>query len=266
MKAERALRAVEELITEFGDEKALKNFYLDFARRLEVLRLVKEHCKPGGIVLDLGAQPFVISCALRTMGYEVIAYDIEPEPYLKIAESCGVKVVKCDLETDELGFSGADCAVFSEVLEHLHYYYIPLIMAKINRALKYGGYIILTTPNIASFSKRLALLLGRQPILRYHVREYTIDEVLSIVKRAGFEVVKAYFSVAIDLPSFPESRQVVLSYRDLIRTIVKRPTQVGILEALTYPIKKLIPSLRALTIVVAVKSREPEVGVTERWG
>jgi hypothetical protein len=36
------------------------------------------------------------------MGYNVVAIDVEPEPYLSIAESCGVDVVKCDLEKDEL--------------------------------------------------------------------------------------------------------------------------------------------------------------------
>jgi len=31
------------------------------------------------------------------MGYNVMAIDVEPEPYLSIAGSCGVDVVKCDL-------------------------------------------------------------------------------------------------------------------------------------------------------------------------
>jgi len=161
VSAEKALRGVEEIIRRFGDEKALSSFRIELARRLEVLRLVEEHCKPDSVVLDLGAQPFIVSCALRRMGYEVVAFDIEPEPYLKIAESCGVRVVKCDLETDELGINGAGCAVFSEVLEHLHYYHIPFVMAKINRALRHGGHLILTTPNMASLFRRLRLLLGR---------------------------------------------------------------------------------------------------------
>lgn len=76
--------------------------------------------------MDLGAQPFITSCALRILGYNVTAFDIDPGPYMKIAETCDVDVVKCDLERDELGFDNADCAVFTEVLEHLHYYYVPL--------------------------------------------------------------------------------------------------------------------------------------------
>jgi hypothetical protein len=35
------------------------------------------------------------------MGYKLVAFDIEPEPYAKIAESCGVGVIKCDPEDDD---------------------------------------------------------------------------------------------------------------------------------------------------------------------
>jgi len=65
--------------------------------------------------------------------------------------------------------------------------------------LRIGGYLILTTPNIASLFRRLRLLLGKQPIYRYHVREYTMDEVLAIIREAGFNIVKAYYSAVNDL-------------------------------------------------------------------
>jgi len=52
--------------------------------------------------------------------------------------------------------------MFTEVLEHIHYYYVSLILSKINRALKLGGVLVLTTPNIASLFRRLRLLLGKQ--------------------------------------------------------------------------------------------------------
>jgi len=101
------------------------------------------------LFLDLGAQPFILSFVLRNMGYDVVAFDIEPEPYMEIAEACNVNVVKCDLERDELGVANADCVVFTEVLEHLHYY-VPTVLAKIDNALKSGGFLILMTLNITS--------------------------------------------------------------------------------------------------------------------
>jgi len=42
-------------------------------------------------------------------------------------------------ERDELKVANADCAIFTEVLEYLHYYYVPSVLEKINRALKKGG-------------------------------------------------------------------------------------------------------------------------------
>jgi len=69
-------------------------------------------------------------------------------------------------------------------LGHLHYYYVSLVLSRINRALKPGGALILTTPNIASLFRRLRLLLGIQPIYHYHVREYTMRKVVSLLREA----------------------------------------------------------------------------------
>jgi len=88
MSAEKALLSVKEVIELFGNQKALSSFYIEFLRRLEVLKLVEAHCNPGSTVLDVGAQPFITSCALKNMGYRVIAFDVEPEHYVEIAGSC----------------------------------------------------------------------------------------------------------------------------------------------------------------------------------
>ena len=124
---------------------------------------------------------------------------------------------------------------------------------------------MLEAPNIASLFRRLRLLLDRQPIYRYHVREYTIGEVLSIVGEVGFDVVEAYFSAVNDV-SLVEADYPVLSYWDLIKANAKRPTQVNVLRTLVYPVVRLIPSLRQLIVVVAEKSKEPELKTIERWG
>jgi len=269
MIAREALLSVREIVERFGDSKAIQSYYFEFGRRLEVLKLVEEWCKQGSTILDLGAQPFIISCALRKMGYNVIAFDVDPEPYMRIAEACNVNVVRCDLERDELGVDNADCAVFTEVLEHLHYYYVPLVLNKINRALKCGGVLILTTPNIASLFRRLRLLLGIQPIYHYHVREYTMREVISLLREAGFEITKAYYSIVNDLTLIdtdPEEHLRISSFKDLVRIVLKKPTKLNILRLLAYPIVKIRPSLRQLIEVVATKAREPTVQALERWG
>jgi SAM-dependent methyltransferase len=269
MNAREALLSIKEIVERFGNSRAVHSYYLEFGRRLEVLKLVEEYCGQGSTVLDLGAQPFIISCALRKMEYNVIAFDIDPEPYMRIAKACRVDVVKCGLERDELDINNADCAVFTEVLEHLHYYYVPLVLSKINRALKLGGVLVLTTPNIASLFRRLRLLLGIQPTYHYHVREYTMKEVVSLLREAGFEITKAYYSVVNDLTFIdadPEEHLRISSFKDLVSIVLKKPTKLNILRLLAYPIAKLRPSLRQLIVVVATKTREPTVQILERWG
>jgi 2-polyprenyl-3-methyl-5-hydroxy-6-metoxy-1,4-benzoquinol methylase len=238
MKAREALISVKEVVERFGDSRAVHSYYLEFGRRFEVLKLVEEYCRKGSTVLDLGAQPFIVPCALRKMGYNVIAFDVDPEPYLRIAEARNVNVVKCDLERDKLGINNADCAVFTEVLEHLHYYYAPLVLGKINKALKHGGVLILTTPNIASLFRRLRLLLGIQPTYQYHAREYTMREAVSLLREAGFEVIKAYYSTVNDLSFIdadPEEYLGVSSFKGLVRIALKKPTKQNILGLLAYP-------------------------------
>jgi hypothetical protein len=69
-------------------------------------------------VLDLGAQPFIASCALKAMGHDVTAVDVEPEPYMPIAERCGVEAMKRNSERERFDICSADCAMFTEVIAH----------------------------------------------------------------------------------------------------------------------------------------------------
>lgn len=57
------------------------------------------------------------------------------------------------------------------------------------RSLKQGGYLFLTTPNASSILTIHKALGGVAPYLyRPHVREYSVQEVVDMVKHAGFTV------------------------------------------------------------------------------
>jgi hypothetical protein len=95
-----------------------------------------------------------------------------------------------------------------------------------------------------------------------------MEEVLELIKGAGFDVVESYYSHINDLTYINADQEDYLrvkSYKDLIRITVKRPTRVNILRTLAYPLVKLKPSLRQLTIIVATKVEEPKVEVIVRW-
>jgi len=96
-------------------------------------------------------------------------------------------------------FSAVLCC---EVLEHL--VRDPMhMMAEINRVLREGGHLVVTTPNIASLRAAAAVLQGYHPGLlpgylrpelelkevRHH-REYTPQEVRWLLEDAGFEVMR----------------------------------------------------------------------------
>jgi len=196
-----ALLRVREVVEVLGDGRVKHSYYPEFHRRLQVLELVSEYCRSGGRVVDFGASPFITSCALKHIGFEVLAVDFDPGEYGRIAEACGVRAVGADFERDRVPIDDgwAGCAVFSEVLEHLNPYYVSHAMSEINRVLRLGGIPVLTTPNIASLFRRLRLLFGIQSQYRLHVREYTKCEVEDLLGRHGFRALRSFYSDVNDL-------------------------------------------------------------------
>lgn len=90
-----------------------------------------------------------------------------------------------------------DLIVFSETIEHL--YTAPsLIISYLSKYLKSGAQagLLIQTPNAVSFSKRVQMLLGRNPFEQIreelhnpgHFREYTITELEKLGADAGFSV------------------------------------------------------------------------------
>ena len=112
------------------------------------------------------------------------------------------------------------------------------------------------------------MLLGKQPIYRRHVREYTMEEVLELIKGAGFDVVEPYYSYISDLTYIDADQEDYLrvnGYKDLVRITIKRPSKANILRTLAYPLIKLKPSLRQSIIIIAMKVKELKSNTIERW-
>ena len=92
-------------------------------------------------------------------------------------------------------------------------------------------------------------------------------EVVLLLREAGFEIVKAYYSVVNDLTYInadPEEYLGISSFKDLVRIVLKKPTKLNTLRLSAYPIVKLRPSLRQLIAIVAVKAREHTSRMPER--
>jgi SAM-dependent methyltransferase len=114
----------------------------------------------------------------------------------------GVEVVAppyYNLEKEPAPFADGefDGVILMEVLEH--FTVDPMFaLAEINRVIRPGGYLLLTTPNIASWAALRSLLQWRSPYLYglferrpnpdRHNREYTVMEVDYLARAAGFTV------------------------------------------------------------------------------
>lgn len=86
--------------------------------------------------------------------------------------------------------------VMGEIIEHL-YTFPGLVLRCASTWLEGGGYLIIQTPNACALHKRIKMLAGRNPyeMIREsrdnpgHFREYTLRELDSIVRQAGFSPV-----------------------------------------------------------------------------
>jgi SAM-dependent methyltransferase len=124
--------------------------------------------------------------------------------------------VVCDFNSDEIYLpfreSRFDLAICTEVLEHLLW---PHFMLKeIYRVLAPGGHLIVSVPNMASLSYRIAWLMGHLPSCAAsgnlpqtmggtsyeieggrtrggHVVDFTMERIHRLLETAGFAILKA---------------------------------------------------------------------------
>lgn len=117
--------------------------------------LCLEHLAPGSAVLDLGAGSGVTSRALRDAGMQVTAFDMRPLPDEQFE---GIECVVADLQegipVDDGAYDGAVCQEVAHQLENPWAF-----LREVERVLRPGGVLVLSTPNMYHFSIRLYELL-----------------------------------------------------------------------------------------------------------
>jgi cyclopropane fatty-acyl-phospholipid synthase-like methyltransferase len=134
-----------------------------------------------------------------------------------------------------------DVIVMAEVIEHL--YTAPqLVLRFIRTLLVPGGLLLVQTPNAADLSRRIKLVLGRNPyeMIRTdvtnpgHFREYTRAELRALAEATGFHVqrmrTRFYFDMryAIHGDSGNHPRPVRGTIKNLIYASLPAPLRWGI--------------------------------------
>jgi len=159
-------------------------------------------------VLELGAVPYSMTILLRRYRLAEVDtysfYEVEEGPKAHVLESPdGLERYRFDyqpINVERDPFPAAegsyDLVLCCEVLEHVlinpsHMFY------EAHRALKRGGFLVVTTPNVARSQNIKALAEGRNIYDAYHGngiygrhnREYTAAEVHALLESCGFDLV-----------------------------------------------------------------------------
>lgn len=163
----------------------------------------------GQRVVDVPAGSGVTSTFLLDMGAKVSSFDLFPEFFQE-------KRVRCEFadlsETIPMGNQQADWVIFQEGIEHLPDQLKAL--KEMNRILKPGGHMILTTPNFSNLRSRVSHLLMESESLRVlppneidsvwfskkdsgrmyygHIFSIGIQRLRILAKLAGFDIVQVH--------------------------------------------------------------------------
>lgn len=185
-----AVKAVAKPLLETGDEYHIGHT-ARLARTLEVL--YGEGVVEGGRILELGTTgffPIAVESLFPGVTIDVTNYDNAWTPT--------VTAFAIDLEYDEIPAEDEtyDIVLCCEVLEHMEI--DPMhMLSEVNRVLKIGGKLIVTTPNILSSQAWAKMLAGYAPhfYMQYHKSreyhrhnyEYGVREVRNVLTSAGFD-------------------------------------------------------------------------------
>lgn len=222
------------------------------ARLVRVVALLQERGVTGGRAVDVGAYFGNTSLVLARLGFDAQACDAYDdyegclESALSLLRAAGGSALDTGVAGEDLSLlpdAVYDVVTCLGVIEHVPH--TPrLLLQQLRRILKPGGHLVVDTPNLAYVFKRWQLARGESvyaPLATQfysdipfegHHREYTGDELLWMLERAGFEqselVTFDYSRLALSELSGDTLKGVRIAERDpsareLLMTISRRP-------------------------------------------
>ena len=196
----------------FRDRTEAETYLYDSWNRIQVVVDWMEDLQTDGVkkVLELGANPYYLTILLRkhlNLDLKLANYfgesghaPFEKQTYANGFEQQEFEYSHFNVETDRFPFEDQsfDCVIFCEILEHL-LLQPDFSMSEIRRVLAPSGYVIISTPNASRISNLVRLARGKNIYAGYspngiygrHNREYTFDEVVELLQRHGFALVRS---------------------------------------------------------------------------
>ena len=161
-------------------------------------------------VLELGANPYYLTLLIK----KYFNFEMQLANYFGDSSDNGLhsQMLESAGERHEFGFmhfnvemdcfpydnNSFDCIIFCEILEHL-LLNTDFAIAQMQRVLKPGGYLIVSTPNVTRLGNLSCLLKGKNIYDGYspygiygrHNREYTLKELTALLQNQQFTIVEA---------------------------------------------------------------------------
>jgi SAM-dependent methyltransferase len=144
-------------------------------------------------ILDVGCGTGLNAEHLAAKGHTVMGLDLSPVAISKFRQK-GFEGIVCDIEKEggvPFPSSSFDLVFASEVIEHVAD--TAAFLAELNRLVRPGGTLVLSTPNSAFWPYRILGVLGRTATECQHpghVRFFSKRYLASVLEIAGFSVEK----------------------------------------------------------------------------
>lgn len=146
-------------------------------------------------VLDLGCGTGSFIKLLSKKNKQVEGIEIS-QKVAQIGQKKGLKITISDLHSSfPYQKNTFDTITAGEIIEHI--YDTDFFLKEIKRVLKPNGFLILSTPNIATLGRRLMLLLGINPLLETsldhaagHIRYFTKKSLNNLLEKHNFKIIK----------------------------------------------------------------------------
>ena len=140
------------------------------------------HVTPGGRLLDIGCATGAFLLAAKNRGWNTQGLDVSPAAAQVAREVVGVDVGAGTLESFAFPSATFDAVTAWEVLEHLPD--AKSFLKEINRVIKPGGVVALSTPNWRSPWERKTKDDNRRP--PYHLTFWSTEPIKRLLLDSGF--------------------------------------------------------------------------------